>query len=456
MGFYCRLVRRLNKLTAVLITLLVARTAFCDRAALEKIVHSSGDGLAVLVLEVANGKTLFEYNADIALKPASVMKLLTTSAALGILGPDYQFSTNYLLTSSAKAPDLYLRGGGDPRFTEESLWSDARELQRRGIRKVNNIFLDDSAFSSEMAARGERAYASPASALAFNFNAIGVLTCGRQVGQPALLSALPQEAGIKLNGVVKTRLGSGSAIELQGNGFNFNLSGSIGAEQPCVALYRSVADPIAYLASVIARVFPQAGLEIAADVKVGTVASDAKLAYQHLSPPLSLIVRDLNHLSTNFVAEQLVFALGYDASSASFSHTRGLRRIEEYLRGAGIELKNAKLVDGSGLSHDNRLSARVLAEVLMHAQRIFGGGADLVSSLPIAGVSGTLEKRRFGAGTAKIRAKTGSLDGVSALAGFADSAHSGELIFIVLQNGVASREAGQALEERIAAEILNW
>ena len=445
-----------KNLLFLLFTLFTARVAFCDRTSLEKIISSTDNKVALLVLDARSGSTLFAHNPDLAMKPASVMKLLTTSAALGILGPDYQFSTKYYLSSSGELSDLTVRGSGDPRFTEESLWSDARELQRRGVNKVNKIYLDDSAFTSELGARGERAYASPASALAFNFNAIGVLTCAQAVGQPAILSALPQEAGIKINGMVKTRGGVGSAIELEGNGFSLNLSGSIGAEQPCVALYRSVSDPITYLSAVLGRIFPQAGLDIAHGVKAGRLSGPSKLIYEHLSPPLSLIVRDLNHLSTNFVAEQLVFALGYDADTSNYSHALGLKRIEEYLRAQGISLKDAKLVDGSGLSHDNRLNARTLADVLMHSRGIFNAGADLAASLPIAGVSGTLERRRFGAGRANVRAKTGSLDGVSALAGFADSANSGELVFVILQNGVASREAGQALEERIAAEIVTW
>lgn len=407
-------------------------------------------------MNAASGKTIFEYNADAALKPASVMKLLTTAAAFGILGPDYQFATKYFVSPGSKTPDLTLQGSGDPRFTEESLWSDARELMRRGISKVGDIYLDDSAFSTELGSRGERAYASPASALAFNFNAIGVLTCAREIGQPALLSPLPQEAGIQLNGVVKTRAGSGSAIELEGSGLTLNLGGTIGAEQPCVALYRSVSDPITFLSSVLVRIFQQTGIEITGKVKSGGASTGSKLIYQHLSPPLSLIIRDLNHLSTNFVAEQLVFALGADDSATNFSHARGLKRIESFLSSQGVSLQNAKLVDGSGLSHENRLSARTLAQVLLHTQHIFGGGVDLISSLPLAGVSGTLEKRRFGTQSANVRAKTGSLDGVSALAGFAHTTHSGELIFVVLQNGVASREAGQSLEEQIVSEILAW
>lgn len=382
------------------------------------------------------------------------MKLLTTSTALALLGPDYQFSTKYYLGADTK--NLEIKGGGDPRFTEESLWADARELSRRGVTSVEDIYLDDSAFKDELAVRGERAYASPASALAFNFNAIGVLTCPAKVGQSAILAALPQEATISLQGNVKTRAGSGSEIQLSGNDYTLNLSGSIGADQSCVALYRSVSDPKQYLTKVIGSIFRQAGLKVNGQIKAKTVDSDAELIYEHKSPPLSYIIRDLNHLSTNFVAEQIVFALGQDAGVQNFSHARGLKQIEAFLRSQQIPLEGVALVDGSGLSHENRLTAQVLAQLLFHQQSVFNGGVDLLASLPISGVSGTVEKRHFGAKSALVRAKTGSLDGVSALAGFAHTQHSGDLIFVILQNGVTSREAGQTLEERLVSEILTW
>jgi serine-type D-Ala-D-Ala carboxypeptidase/endopeptidase (penicillin-binding protein 4) len=195
-----------------------------------------------------------------------------------------------------------------------------------------------------------------------------------------------------------------------------------------------VIDPTAYAAAVFRQQLEGAGIRIGGRVVAGSVPADAALLYEFDGLPLRTTADLLLKYSNNFIAETLLKQLGRLDSGAPGSWANGAAALRARLAALGLPLEGSVLVDGSGLSRDNRVSARLLVAALRKADQTFAIGPDLLASLPIAAEDGTLRKRADAA-RGLVRAKTGSLDGVTALAGWAHTVRGRELVFALISNG---------------------
>lgn len=411
-----------------------------------------------LAIDAESGEVLFDLHSRRPLKPASTQKLLTTLAALRSLGPAYSFATDFYVhaENSARPPTLYIRGTGDPVLTIEDTWLLARLVRRRNTRLVERLAIDSSAFVEQRPRSGERAFQAGSAPLTFNYNSVGIEVCpngemlSASIDPPELKALLSVHTGPK-GGEIEVQ--DQSSCRNNGCSMKFRVSGDPRRlDGECRMVYRSAVEPQYYFANVFRALLQSSGITVAHDAEYAQVPVGAKLLFTHHSKPLSEVLQLMNQYSNNVIAEQVLYALGADADGR-FSRQRGLDTVATRLRDLGFrEGEDFILRDGSGLSHDNRVSAAVLVAVLRDLLRDPGADIEFLSTLPVGGRSGTL-KERFANAASVIRAKTGTLDGVSALAGQLVTPRKRKILFALLQNGVASKEEATHIEENVISTL---
>lgn len=430
-----------------------------DYAALDWVVesgmrqpHMRGAEVAILVVSAATGEVIYEHNADRLMVPASNMKVVTAAAALSVLGPDYRFET--VVSTDAPelgvtlAGDLYVRGTGDPSLVSEELWKLAESIRVLGIERIEgDLVLDaayfDSANTTSLAvADGDRAYHARTGALSLNFNAVAVhTTSSERPGAPAVVELAPGTSFVELRGGVSTgRSRSRSNLSVRRtfeDGKNvITVSGSVPAGSGTRVHYRSLDDGLGYFGTVLREFLESAGVEFGGTVALGVAPEDARTLVVHTSKPLSLIVRDLNKFSNNFVAEQLLKAMAAHVYGAPGTTAGGTAVLTDHLRAAGGDSGSCHIEDGSGFSRDNRLTPRAIVAVIQQALSDFTTSYEFAASLSVSGTDGTLSDRMGYAELRSIvRAKTGLLDGVTAISGIMENGPGEEVLFSVIVNG---------------------
>lgn len=410
-----------------------------------------GGAQTMLVVDRATGAELFAKNPERALAPASTMKLLTALAALEAFGPAYQFTTEVLAPgepdSRGVVASLAIRGA-DPAMTGEQWWRLASDLRALGVQEIaGDVLLDDSQLDAERwhpswQPVSARAYHAPIGALSANYGAFRVVVSpGLDVGRPARVQVDPPLAYFPLASNVQTgRPGTGASLTVEraldpnGAGERVHVRGVIALGADRVEVWRSVLDPTAYAAAVFRQQLESAGIRVAGRVMAGSAPPDSKVLYAFEGLPLRTTADLLLKYSNNFIAESLLKNLGRLDTGAPGSWANGAAALRARLGGLGLPLDGSALVDGSGLSREDRVSARLLVAALQKADQTFAIGPDLLAGLPIAGEDGTLRKRADGA-RGLVRAKTGTLDGVTSLAGWARTAGGRELLFALISNG---------------------
>ncbi len=409
-----------------------------------------GAQISALVVDRADGRVRFERDADRALVPASNQKILTSLAALETFGPAHRFTT---WIGADAAPDaeggvatLFVRGGGDPALTSEDWWRLASDLRLAGLRRVRgDVVLDDSAFDRvgwhpDWGPVSSRAYHAPVSALAANYGAFAVeVRSGGEVGGPAPARIDPPLGWLLLDNRATTGPpGSPRRLKLEraprDGGEGVRVRGSLPRGGEPRTLYASVSDATRYAGEVLVLQLRAVGIEVGGGVRRGAVPAGAAELLEFRGRPLAEVVRLFMKYSNNAIAESLVKSIGLAVAGRPGSWERGIGAMRGSLERLGLDVSAVRLSDGSGLSRRNRVPARVLVDALRAADASFDFGPELLASLPIAGADGTLRERTSDARGA-VRAKTGRLDGVATLSGFARPAGGGAMVFSLLVNG---------------------
>ena len=348
----------------------------------EKVAALAPSGL-VLVMD-AEGKELIAQNADQPFTPASVTKIVTAWLAMEVLGGDYRFETRFYLD---KDRVLYVRGGGDPFLVSEELAKLAPELVAAvGKEPITGIVLDASYYPSDLRIPGientGEAYDALNSALAVNFNTIAAVRKGKTVGSaesqtPITPIAISQFRARGPNGRGRISLAQDPAVSLQ------------------------------YAGELIAAFIVRAGGSVKGKITTGSVPVGLEPVYVHKSRPLSEILVQLPIASNNYIANQVFLEIG-GTLGGPVSLKKSLKVANMMLTANGLA-EDIHLEEGSGISRNNRFTARGLAKVL----ELFAPHADLLH-----GHDGGLNK-------------TGTMSGVSTLAGYADTSSHGRVRFVI-------------------------
>ncbi len=441
---------KISGLAAILIALLVSHLAYAQVELGGALVHPGfdADHTSIVVADASSGKVLASHLPNLKLNPASCAKILTSVTALARLGSDYRFKTYLLSDEKPKRGEidtLYIRGGGDPSLINEDLEEIAARLYASGLRRIEKgIVIDNSFFDSfdypRKGGNAGRAYTAMTSALAVNFNAIGIEVSPGRAGARAKVELKPPVDIYRLKNRVVTSGKTNLSIAMKSwaEGDEIVVSGRISPRSETRVFWRAVPDPVAYAAAVIRHIFGEAGISVAAAVRSGPVPKDAYMLAEVESEPLLEIVRNMNKLSTNFVAEELVKHMGGVFKGEPGSTEKGVEVIEEYLASLGIPKGSLVLENGSGLSSISKVSADQLVKVLVATYQNRSIQYDFMSTLSVLGVDGTMKrwKRMEPELTGIVYAKTGTLDSVSTLAGYVPMKNGQLAAFAILANGL--------------------
>ena len=383
--------------------------------------------------------------------PASLSKIPTVLAFLEENSMDQYFHTWIYKTGSVEKGvlkgDLYLKGGGDPTFVNESMWMMVRELKRSNIKKIEGqLFVDESYFDSDYYSTGrrsrrvDRAYDAPVSALSFNWNSISVyVRPGPGKGTPAFIHVDPDLDFIDIENKVKTTNRKKASIELnrvlKGERIILKVSGGIPLSSGEKTFYRSLGgDPSLWTGYSFKSFLNQMEIQYKGSVKKKKVPDQADLLVEKDSWDIARILSALSKFSNNFVAEMLTKHLGKENGKPGNIH-QGLVKIKNYLKKQGWKDSEFQFVNPSGLTRDNKMRPDRLGSLLKKSMENFQWAPEFLASFPISGTDGTLKGRMTRFMKRKVRAKTGHISGVVGLAGYMDSPGDSPITFVFLYNG---------------------
>ena len=412
------------------------------------------------------------FNADIPFSPASTMKLVTTYAALEILGPTFRWHTRLYTDGERRGNtlrgNLYLVSGGDPKLTEERLWLLLRDLRAQGIERINgDLILDDSYFYlpatwplfDDDGGNPYAPYLVEPDAMISNFNLHHLRA--RAENDRVQLWATPAIASLRLENQLRVaawgacpgaRSLSWVPVAKDDGSVTLTVSGALppGCE---VSHYLSLLPPDEYTGALLRALWENLGGRWTGDHYRGVLVAGTQLLATTSSPDLVSVVRDINKYSNNPMARQLYLTIGAQNRIAGdpndFAATE--RVLREWLALKGVPVEGLVLDNGSGLSRIERLTARQLALMLQQVWRS-PFAAEMIASMPLVAMDGTMRSRLRDtdmAGEGHI--KTGSLRDVRAIAGFARDKRQTTWAVVLLVNHSGGPVSSALLDRMLAA-----
>ena len=405
--------------------------------------------LALHVQDVTQSAPVLALNEQRAMNPASVMKLVTTFAALEVLGPAYQWKTEIFTNGALKGErlngDLIFKGYGDPKISLEAFWLILRDLRQKGLREIHgNIMLDRSYFDlpkedpSAFDNEPHKPYNAAPDALLVNFRAHRVRFLPELDGKAPRIVLDPEINGARI--VNQVRSGAGGCgewrdkVRFQINPPTYTFSGSFASACDERALHLVLQDNNTYFGVLFKQLWEQMGGVWKGSVVEGVVPDTARRIGKHDSPALAEVIRDINKFSNNVMARQLFLTLGAEVRGIPATPMKSAAAINDWLGVRGQRFLELVLDNGSGLSRTERISAQHLAWLLRAAYQsnVF---AELESSLPIVAMDGTMKKRlTLGNVSGHAHIKTGSLKEVRAIAGYVFDAQGRRMAVVCLIN----------------------
>ncbi len=441
---------------------------------------------SVLVRPVNGSASLYTLNAAKLMMPGSAMKIVTAATAAETLGWDYRFETRVVsmvpLDGGVLGDDLYIVGGGDPSISERSdtpgtLRAIARQVREAGITRIEGgIIGDDDLFDDRGIGDGwtldnlPYGYSAPISALEYNEGSADLLIrAGAQEGEPVTIQVRPDGTDLQVENKLVTVAESGNgALTLQRlpGSSRVLVQGQIPAKAAPFVRTASVDNPTRFFASAVRKALVAEGIQVAGDaIDIDELESKPDLArartlVSHKSPPLGELVSSMMKVSQNQYAEILLRTLGTvglprrsgDAAEAGATSAAGARKAREVLQRWNIPDDSVVIADGSGLSRYNYVTSDALVRILQVMRADARHASAFAESLPVAGRDGTLARRLAGTAAAgKVRAKTGTVDNVRAIAGYVETADGDTLVFSMIANNftVASSVIDAAADQAL-------
>jgi serine-type D-Ala-D-Ala carboxypeptidase/endopeptidase (penicillin-binding protein 4) len=423
--------------------------------------------VAIYVQAVESNTAILSHNADKSMNPASVMKLVTTNAALDLLTPAYRWKTEVYRDSDvvkgALQGSLIIKGYGDPSFKAQEFWRMLMTLQQTGIKEITgDLIIDKSYFAQSVGDRRTfddetwRAYNAEPSAFlvngrntSFKFNATETSV---NINQEFELDEIHIVNNMKLMqgacGDWRSRFGytvkpSSSGVVVT---FNGNYSPDCGERY----LELSVFDDEKYAFYTFRKLWAELDGKFSGQLKIQSTPSNAVKVLEQLSDPLGYVVRDINKWSNNLMARQLLLTLAAEKYGAPATEESGAAALKAWITDRGTKFDELVVENGSGLSRIERISAEHLGKMLVSTYNS-PVMPELMASLPILALDGTVKKRlNDSQSNGQAHLKTGSLDSVSAIAGYVLDANHHRHVLVMLVNhpkASLSKNAQDALIE---------
>jgi D-alanyl-D-alanine carboxypeptidase/D-alanyl-D-alanine-endopeptidase (penicillin-binding protein 4) len=431
------------------------------------------EDVSIVVQAVDADQPLLSHLPDVPRNPASVMKLVTTWVALERLGPTFTWPTEVYFNGDFDGRslhgDLGVKGYGDPALVLEELWKLLRVLRGLGLQTIDgDLLLDASYFDVDDeeppgAFDGEpyRTYNVQPSALLANFKAVQFQFFADTIDKHVHVVADPELGNLEVQN--RLRLVPGPCRGFQaGVSFHVDDPSALnrvifeGEYSPSCGNYRMARTVLAhdtYFYGLFTGLWEQLGGRLRGGLRTGTMAPDARRVLTWRSAPLANVIRDINKNSNNVMTRQLVYTLAAEQNGPPGTRAAGVDVIRDYLAGRGLDVESLVMINGAGLSRDARISARLLVEMLRQAQQS-PYAAEFIASLSLGGLDGTTRRRFNGKnGAGQMHLKTGRIDNVSALAGYAHAPSGKTYIVTIFGNfDQAHRGPGREIEEA----VLQW
>lgn len=419
------------------------------------------------VQEVGGPKPVVALNAETGFNPASTMKLVTTNAALELLGPAFTWKTRaYMrgtLTGDVLNGDLIIKGEGDPKMVTEKFWQFLRQIRAAGIREIRgNLILDRSQFQAMAHDTGSfddyplKPYNVGPDALLLNYNVMSMHFLPDTARSVATLQFDPP---VDWPDAQAPRLSNGACGDWQtglkpqftprGVVFDGAYPAACGEKTWYLHPYR--VNPTAYFGQVFRQLWVDVGGSFSGQVTEGIVPADARQVAEWQSPSLPEIVRDINKFSNNVMARHVLLAIAASHGNLPATPEFGANLVRAWLGRKGIDTTKLVIENGSGLSRIEQITAEEMGRMLVAAYQS-PVMPEFISSMPIVGLDGTMRRRLVNndvAGRAHI--KTGSLDGVRAVAGYVQALSGRRYAVVCIINDI------RAADGRVAQDaLLQW
>lgn len=466
-----------NTLHACLAMLLLASAPALTESVLPLSVRSALDyrkvpdsALSIYVEDLSNGEVVLAWNPEELRNPASVEKMVTTLVALDILGPAYRWKTEVSVLGEVDAGvltgDLLLKGFGDPYLVTERFWRLLREIRQLGIREINgNLLLDDSYFDvgdydpAAFDREPLRAYNVAPNALLTNFKVVryffepDVEASAVQVRIEPALENLEVINQLKIGNGACRGYQRGITLTPSDDYRRITFSGRFPSGCQIYAMDRTALGHNEFAYGLFKSLWRESGGAFAGDWQNVIADDTVEPVIVFESPPLSEVIAKVNKFSNNVMAKQLLYTLAAERYGPPGTEAKGQQVVREWLAEHGMDFAEIHIENGAGLSRNSRISANQLGKLLRYA---FDGPfmPEYVASLSLSGLDGTLSRRfRDGALAGQAHMKTGSLDDVSAVAGYFQSRSGKRYIVVTLLNYTdVHRGPGEEVQEM----LLRW
>lgn len=411
-------------------------------------------GMRVGAFFAVQGREVASHRADVPLNPASVTKVFTAAVALATLGADRTVETRVMATGRGEdRPVLAIVGGGDPMLAADHLRDLARCVRDAGVREVSRLVVDTGPFNHDALPPAfdrkdtEAPYRAGIGGLQVDFNRVVVTVTPGKPGSPPEVRVDPASAYVRVVNEARTAgrpprgtrrrepLLVTTAPDPKG-GIVVRVTGILAAGSPVVVAKR-VPNPATHAGFVFRAALEQAGVRVGAGPEVGRAPEDGQVLCRHRSPTVREMLVPMLKESQNQVAESLLRLCGAArARGRPVGFREGAEVLRTFLtREVGLDPAHARFANGSGLYDANAVTARAVVR-LLEIMRKDDRFQPAIAALPVAGVDGTLKNRlKKTPLRGRVRAKTGTLDGVVTLAGTADLADGRTLAFAILIQG---------------------
>ncbi len=429
------------------------------------------ESVSAYAVNLETGETALEWHADVPRNPASVMKLVTTLVALDALGPAYTWRTEAYARGEISGDilhgDLLLKGYGDPFLVTERVWQMLRNLRRAGVRSITgDLLLDDSFFQvldhdpGAFDRQPLRAYNVEPNALMMNFKVVRWYFEPNPQRKAVRISMDPELNNLKV--VNRLSVGNGRCRGYQrgitiipnANKDEFTFSGRFPSGCDVYAMDRTALDHNAFTYGLFKTIWRDVGGQFDGGWRnVATEPEDEPLI-SFPSWPLADVISKVNKHSNNVMARQLLLTLAAETYGPPGTEANGRRAVYEWLQERGLDVSELVLANGAGLSRSSRMTVKQMAELLRYA---YGRPymPEFLSSMSLTGLDGTAS-RRFDEQdqlTGRAHVKTGSLDHVSALAGYLQAQSGDRYAFVTMQN---YRDAHRGPGEEVQEALMRW
>ena len=426
------------------------------------------DSLSIHVEDVETGEVVLEYLAATPRNPASTMKLLTTLVALDSLGPSYRWKTDVYALGEVEGGrldgDLLLKGYGDPFLVTERFWQMLRSIRRAGIDEIaGDLLIDDSYFDIGTYDAGAfdsqplRAYNVSPNALLTNFKVVRYWF--EPNGQAVKVSVDPALDNLRVTNQLRVAPGScrgyQRGISVSGNGSDdeVTFSGKFPGGCERYAMDRAVLSHNEFTYGLFSLLWFEAGGRIGGTLKNTVVADDLEPLLSFESLPLFEIIARVNKHSNNVMARQVLYTLSAEMLGPPGTESGGREVIAKWLGDNGLEPGKLAFENGAGLSRESRITAVEMAALLRFAWKQ-PYMPEYLASMSLTGLDGTLSRRfQDSELVGKAHLKTGSLDHVTAIAGYVQARSGRRFTFVAMQN---DEDIHRGPGEEVQEALLRW